>query len=418
MGHLGKAYGVYGKLRERLDMFPIGAPESKEIYEILKILYTEQEAEVASKMPLRFASLRRISSITKIPPAELEPILEGMAEKGLVMDFEKGGKKYYILSPTLIGFFEFTFMRVTDRVPQKELASLMRKYVHENAETARGVIGGGFPPARTLVHEDALEKSGYSTEVLDFETATHLLGEAWKVGVGMCYCRHIAAHEGKACEKPVEVCMSLNRGADYLTRRGFMREVSKEEARDILQKSREEGLVFTADNVKSRPTFICHCCGCCCGILGAYKNFRMENSLATSHYLASVNAEKCSGCGLCVKKCQVDAIGVVEKEGKKFAVVDLERCIGCGVCVKACNRDALKMVKNGKRIITPESAMEKYLLMALDQGKLGNFIFDDMTSLTHRTLRAFVNAAVRLEPVKNYLKREDVRSRFLKKVAG
>ncbi len=420
MGHLDRAHGVYGRLRERLDMFPIGAPQSEEIYEILKILYSEREAEVASKMPLKFITAGKLSSITKIPESELVPLLEGMAEKGLVMDFQKRGKTYYILSPTLLGFFEFTFMRVSDVVPQKKLAELMMKYVHENGETVRGMIGGGFPPARTLVHEDAVRKgeNGAVTEVLDYERADFLLDQAWKVGVGMCYCRHVASHEGKDCKYPVEVCMALNMGADYLVRRGFMREVSKEEAKDLLARSREEGLVFTADNVKTKPTFICHCCGCCCGILGAYKNFRLESSLATSHYAASINSNKCVGCGLCVKRCQIDAIDMKELNGKKYAVVDMNLCIGCGACIRACNKEALRMVRNGKRIITPETAMEKYLLMAIEQGKLGNFVFDEMTSLSHRVLRAFVNAAVRLEPVKNYLRREDVRSRFLKKIAG
>lgn len=42
MGHLSRGHGVYGKLQKRLDRFMIGAPPSREIFEILKLLYTEQ----------------------------------------------------------------------------------------------------------------------------------------------------------------------------------------------------------------------------------------------------------------------------------------------------------------------------------------------------------------------------------------
>jgi Na+-translocating ferredoxin:NAD+ oxidoreductase RNF subunit RnfB len=417
MGHLSRGYGVYGKLRKRLDRFAIGAPSSREIFEILRLLYTEEEASIAARMPIKFSSLARISKVTGVSMIELRPILEGMAEKGLVIDFGKNGRIYYILSPTLLGFFEFTFMRVRRDVPQKELAALMWEYVHENPQIAKKILSGETPLGRALVQEDSLEEIEHS-QILTFETASGLIREARKIAVGLCYCRHVRGHVRDPCKYPMDVCTALNGGASYLVRRDFMREVSKEEALDIFSRTKEEGLVYVADNVKNRPSFVCHCCGCCCGMLGALKKFQLENTVATSSYIAEIDVETCTGCGLCAKKCQVDMI-TLEKDGdEKYGKVNSELCLGCGVCFDACRQGALKVVRRGERVLTPESAMEKYLTIALEQGKLGNFLFDNFTSLPHAALRNLVNAISRIQPVKDYLAKEDLQSRFLKAMSA
>lgn len=415
MGHLRGGFGVYGKLQKRLDRFPIGAPSAKELYEILRILFSEEEAFIASRMPIKFSDIKKISRLTQKGEKELLPMLERMANKGLVMDFERRGKTYYILSPTLLGFFEFTFMRVRDDIPQKKLAYRMWNYAHENADLVRGIFSGQTEPGRALVYEDSLSEEDRS-QILTYEVASGLIREAKKIGVGLCYCRHIKEHSGDKCKYPMEVCTSLNGGAEFLIRRGFMREISKEEALDIFEQTKEEGLVYVADNVKRRPTFICHCCGCCCQLLGAFKKFQMVNSVATSAYIARTDEEKCVGCGLCAESCQVNLISIVSDNGEKRAVVNEELCLGCGVCASVCAQSAITMEKRGEKIITPESSMEKFLMMAIEQGKLGNQIFDDFTSVPYAVLRNLVNALNRLPPVKKYLSSVDIKSRFVKRL--
>jgi len=61
----------------------------------------------------------------------------------------------------------------------------------------------------------------------------------------------------------------------------------------------------------------------------------------------NVDAEKCTGCGLCEKHCIYKAIKVQEVEGKLLAVVDEEKCYGCGLCVSLCPMRALSIVKEG-----------------------------------------------------------------------
>ncbi len=153
-------------------------------------------------------------------------------------------------------------------------------------------------------------------------------------------------------------------------------------------------------------------------MLGAFKKFQMTHAVATSAYIAQVDHEKCEGCGRCAKHCQVDLISMVPKNGEDRALVDEELCLGCGVCATLRKKSAITMEKRDERIITPESSMEKHLMMLLEQGKLGNHIFDDFTSLPYAALRGMVNAINSLPLVKKYLSSVDVKSRYVKRLVG
>ena len=417
MGHIHNGRGVYGRLQKRLDRFPIGAPPAPALYEILRMLYTEEEAEVGARMPIRFTDLKGIAKRTGKSPEALRPILHRMADKGLVMDFEHKGKFTYILSPTVIGFFEFAFMRVRGDLPQKEIARHMVAYAHDEPDFARAVFAGKTQFGRTLVHEDQLDPAEL-TQILDHERATDIVRKAKAWAVSLCYCRHIQEHEGKACGKPMGVCTTLNAAADFVVRHGMGRRISREEALDIFAQTRAEGLVHIGDNVKRRPAYVCHCCGCCCAMLTAINRFKMFDAVVTSPFEAAFDAGKCNGCGLCAKKCPVSAIRI-EGEGKrKKAALSPEVCLGCGVCKPACGRSALTMAPRKERILVPETSWQRAVTMAIERGKFQNLLFDDFDRLDHAALRAVTRIIVALPPLKKALLSQQVQSRFFRALAG
>jgi len=54
----------------------------------------------------------------------------------------------------------------------------------------------------------------------------------------------------------------------------------------------------------------------------------------------SIDAEKCTGCGVCVKVCATQAI---TGEKKKAHVIDKDKCTRCGACIQSCKFDAINV---------------------------------------------------------------------------
>ncbi len=421
MGHLsGKQ--AYRSLQQRLERMPVGAPGQGTIFEILKLLFTPHEAALLAQFPMKFSTIGALSRKLQIPEAELQTTLDRLCERGGVCDLFLSGKRRYMLNPTIVGFFEFSMMRVREDMDQKHLAELYHRYILEEPDFVSSwkTASAETTPFRTLIHEEALPEN--YTEVLDWERCNHLLEETNDFGVTICHCRHVKHHLGEDCQvfHMEDSCLSLGMGVDYLVRNGMARRISREEARDILAESRDAGLVHMADNVQRRGTFICNCCGCCCEVLNSFKRWDSFTNVFASNYLAQPSEAKCRGCKKCQQACPVNAIDMVPGERhvdgrtiKRMAVVDPHVCIGCGVCQLACRFDSMKMVPREVRRIAPENTVARILTMALEQGKLHEMLVEPTDGLPHRAAHALIGAVLSLDPAKRLLTQRALKSRFI-----
>ena len=52
----------------------------------------------------------------------------------------------------------------------------------------------------------------------------------------------------------------------------------------------------------------------------------------------------CVKCGLCAKRCQVDAIRIAPKGSGEKSRIDHTKCLGCGACYSACPRHAISIL--------------------------------------------------------------------------
>ena len=125
---------VYRRLGEKINNLTFRAPWNDTFYNILKNLYTEEEAALVVNMPYGLSSLVRISKITKIEENRLRSILEKLCNKGLLMDlWNENDRQYYFMpSPLLVGIFEFTMKRKEDDLKMKEWAKLFHDYMSKD----------------------------------------------------------------------------------------------------------------------------------------------------------------------------------------------------------------------------------------------------------------------------------------------
>ncbi len=416
MGHITNIDREYRLLQQRLDRNVTGAPESPILMKILRILFSPEEADLARRIPNQLTSLDVLSRKLDIPRDELGEKMTQMAQRGVVIDFEHNGQRYFALPPVVIGFFEFTFMRARDDVPMGELARLFEEYMGEGDRFARSVFRGQTQIGRSLVREEALPETDH-TEILDWERASYLVRSATAVGVSLCPCRHKAAHLGEVCDRPVENCLSFNYAAEAMVRIGVARSITVEEAMRILEKSKEAGLAQTVDNVQRKVAYICNCCGCCCGMVQAIKTFDIRNAIVTSNWISEADSSTCKGCGKCAKLCPVEAIEITQEgEGekeRKWAVCDETLCLGCGVCYSACKFGGITMKSRAQRVLTPETIFDRIVSMAIERGMLASLLFDEPERLSHRALGRIVSLLEKSPPFKAAMAIEPLRSAFL-----
>ncbi len=409
---------VYHRLVDRLNRYPQGAPPSELLDKILNLLFSEKEAGLVSLLPIKPFTAEKAARIWKMKLSAARRILDRLASRAILVDIDQKGETHYLLPPPMAGFFEFSLMRVRHDIDQKALSKLFYDYMNVEEDFIKNLFTlGETKLGRVFVHEPVLSNE-YAFHVLDYERASEVVKTAAHRGISTCYCRHKMYHLGKACDKPMDICMTFNTSARSLIKYGHARAVDVAEGLTLLDQAYESNLVQFGENVRERVNFICNCCGCCCEAMIAARRFAIFNPVHTSNFIPSLTGDTCAGCGKCVAVCPVAAIGLVpannpEHPKKKKARLSKEICLGCGLCVRACPEASLELKSRPQRVITPLNGTHRAVVMAIERGRLQNLIFDNQVLWSHRALAAVLGVILKLPPIQQALASQQVKSRYL-----
>lgn len=417
MGHNTSKTG-YENLVKRLNKFPQGVPPSDTLYEILKLLFSEEEAKLVSLLPIKPFTTKTAAKTWRRTEEETSIVLNELASRALLVDVDRNGNQTFSLPPPMAGFFEFSMMRIGGNFDQKLLGELFYQYMNVEDEFVTELLTLPTPIGRTFIQEETIED--HLIHVLDFEKATEVIKTASHIGIGTCYCRHKKEHVGLACDAPMEICMTFNATAASLIKYGYAKQVDVDECLHLLDVAKEHNLVQFGDNVQNEVAFICNCCSCCCEALVGARKVGPYQAINSSNFICSIVEENCTGCQKCVDVCPVEALSMVSKNlpnsKQKLAQLVEENCIGCGVCARVCNFEAIEMNQRDHKVFTPVDMAHRVVLEAIETNKLQNLIFDNQAHFKHRALASILGAILKLPVIKQTMASKQVKSKYILKL--
>ncbi len=357
-------------------------PDSDLLMPLLYKRFTPEEAAFLSRFPHMPHTLEQLSDLFGIPGEELKALMDPMIRKGFIYRVEGRSAVRYTFTDPIFFFGRLPGWRGEDNEWNRAYVPLFNQYYdqHQGAD----FLGHPTKGLRAIPIRGAIADS---RQVLPYEDLMQFVEQEEYHTVSTCPCRH--SHNldpnSPTCKHETENCLHFGRLGHYIVKHGMGREITREETLEILDNAAEAGLVHAISNTRHGMDTICNCCACCCIFLrpvrlppGMKREYHQPSNYRLEH-----NEESCIACGLCEKRCPVDAIHLEPREdapkpeeGKKLRPRDLKRvvydpgpCIGCGVCVQKCPTDSIRLVKKGTEEDIPESMSEAGKRMLMERNR-------------------------------------------------
>ncbi len=349
------AIDYYEEVRQKLRLGKLAVPKHEAVMEVFRILWNEEDIKLLYHFdpPGKLLSAVKLAKRSGLEKSKVKEIVNRLANKGTII---KIGNSFGLL-PLLPGIFELYFLTNKDT---KENMTKISKLLRTSFDT---VLPPMFymiqnPLFRPKLPYDAKEKLIHIDESIEagkqvypYELVEELINRNEKFVGLRCQCRQVGELAGEPCEKtPSELgCLACGLVAEQLTSMGIGKELSKEEAIDLIKRAEKAGLVHCGANSQGIETnlLICNCCECHCGMLRPTAQYGVPG-IQRSNFFPIIDPNLCILCETCAKKCPMHAIfhqWPFEADSSDERMLILDKCIGCGVCAANCPQNAIKMEK-------------------------------------------------------------------------
>lgn len=294
-------------------------------YKILEPVVTEEMAEVGLCLELRKRmSAEEVAPLCGKSVEETEKLLWDLAVAGGAFVNEINGVNKYWIEIWVPGHMEMIVNNKENAKKYPELGRAFDEYGKLRGPLGAGNVPIGVGPMRVIPIEQSIEGE---TRRASYEEVSKYLNENTIFSVSDCACRTSREAMGEGCGHLKEdMCIQMGHAAEYYIKTGRGREITREEAFEIIKKAEENGLMHSIPNTDGpgKTHAICNCCGCGCFSM-RLANMWTNPDMVRSNYVSKVDTDKCVACGECVENCPSGALKLGQKLCTKTPIPEKER---------------------------------------------------------------------------------------------
>ncbi len=301
---IGGASGLMNKIDEN-------APE---YYSLVNIV-SDDEADIAIAAGLRkertagYLAEKVGKSVEEIQGALDKLVYYGIFRRTYS---EELGEDIYFMQIFAPGILEMMVNNKELMSAHPEVGRAFEEYTRIRMQSMGPLLPDGYGLMRVIPVEEAIKDI---PGVTDDERLSYYLNKYDKFSVSPCSCRASRTSLGDGCgHLDEDMCVQMGKGAEHYIRSGRAREITREEALEIIKRAEENGLMHDIPNIEGAgdSSAICNCCSCACFGLRAGLMFGARDAIR-SNFVAEIDEAKCVACAQCVEVCPGNALKLGQK---------------------------------------------------------------------------------------------------------
>lgn len=299
---VGGIAGVMNKIEEE-------SPE----YMALECVVSDEQADVALTMGLRKPrTVEYVSKKCNKSIEETHKILMELAVIGVCKVWHEDGVELFWVNIFAPGMLEMMVNNREQLEAHPQIGKAFELYTRTRLAPMTPMLPEGMAMMRVIPIESAL----VGVEGVEpWEKLSSYLDKYDTFSVSDCSCRASRRHIDEGCgHLETEMCIQMGSGAEYYIKTGRAREITREEAKEIIHNAEQLGMMHEMPHTEElgEAFAICNCCGCSCFSMRVASMFKTPDAIR-SNYTAKVNPKNCVACGQCVENCPVNAIQLGQK---------------------------------------------------------------------------------------------------------
>ena len=305
---LAKVIGGVSGLVNKIDE---NAPE----YYCMADIVSDEEADIAIAAGLRkertaeYLAAKVGKTVEEIMPSLDRLVYYGIFRRCKITGTDQDGYFMQIFAP---GILEMMVNNQELLAQHPEVGRAFEEYTRLRMQSMGPILPDGYGLMRVIPVESAIKDI---PGVTPDERLSYYLDKYDTFSVSPCSCRASRTCLGDGCGHLAEdMCVQMGKGAEHYIRSGRARQITREEAEEIILRAEENGLMHDIPNIEDpgETSAICNCCACACFGLRAGLMFGARDAIR-SNFVAKVDEAKCVACGQCVEVCPGNAVRLGQK---------------------------------------------------------------------------------------------------------